>query len=169
MRLLDKYFRRPVFWDYLIIISIALAIYVAVDRKYLMVPNQELVMSMTSDLSTVGLTCTGFILTLFTILITLKGGVKYNQQNKSILDKLLSTDELFGLTIFHLKNCIKSLLFISVLGYALRIIFQESSILTLFIYNCVALTILTITLWRCLLILTKIVGTPQKKEEKDNW
>ncbi|MGB0982199.1 MAG: hypothetical protein ACPGUH_08880, partial [Winogradskyella sp.] len=70
--ILDKYFRRPVLYDYLISIIVGALLYLIFYKGLFNLPNDERSLSMTTDLANVGLTSAGFILTLLTVLITFK-------------------------------------------------------------------------------------------------
>ncbi|WP_418650140.1 hypothetical protein [Tenacibaculum aestuariivivum] len=115
---------------------------------------------MTSDLSNIGLTCTGFILTLLTVLITFKSSSKVskeNYSNENSLFEMFFASDLYFMTVKILKNCIKSLIFISVFGYSLKLGLKQEYLKFTFFYNVLGLTVLALTLWRCLMILTKIL------------
>ncbi|MFV8393249.1 hypothetical protein [Flavobacterium sp. LB2P6] len=158
--ILDKYFKQPLFWDYFIsstITSIFIAIY---NYDLINLPKIDRSLSITSDLSNVGFTSAGFILTLLTVLITFKSSskiTKENYTNNNSLFELFFTSDLYLLTVKILKNCIKSLIFISVFGYCLKIGLTQNKLQFTFFYNIFGLTIISLTLWRCLLILTKIL------------
>ena len=123
-------------------------------------PKDERSLSMTSDLANVGLTSAGFILTLLTVLITFKSGSQINKSNYSednSLFDLFFASNLYFTTVRILKNCIKSLILISVIGYALKLGLQKEFLKYIFFYNVFGLIIIGLTLYRCLLVLTKIL------------
>ena len=141
--------------------SIITAIFIAIyNYNFINLPKIDRSLSITSDLSNVGLTSAGFILTLLTVLITFKSSskiTKENYTNNNSLFELFFTSDLYFLTVKILKNCIKSLIFISVFGYCLKIGLTQNKLQFTFFYNIFGLTIISLTLWRCLLILTKIL------------
>jgi hypothetical protein len=158
--ILDKYFKQPLFWDYLISSSITVVFIVLYNYNSINLPKIDRSISITSDLSNVGLTSAGFILTLLTVLITFKSGSKITKENytdNNTLFELFFTSDLYFQTIKILKNCIKSLIFISVFGYCLKIGLTQDNLQFTFFYNIFGLAIIALTLWRCLLILTKIL------------
>ena len=158
--ILDKYFRQPLLWDYLISTILMIIFIVVYNYKLINLPKIDRSLSITSDLSNVGLTSAGFILTLLTVLITFKSNVKLTKENYTENDSLFElffTSDLYSLTVKILKNCIKSLIFISVFGYCLKIGLPQQKLQFTFFYNIFGLTIIALTLWRCLLILTKIL------------
>ena len=83
--ILDKYFKNPIFWDYLIAFLIVSIIFYLNYLNFFCLPKSERSLSMTSDLSNIGLTCTGFILTLLTVLITFKSSSKISKDNYEVL------------------------------------------------------------------------------------
>lgn len=158
--ILDRYFRRPVFYDYLIAMIISLSLVIINNHELFNLPKNERSLSMTSDLANVGLTSAGFILTLFTVLITFKSGSKINKKNYSEEDSLFDlffTSDLYFESVQILKNCIKSLILISVIGYSLKLGLPKQFLKYVFFYNVFGLIIIALTLYRCLLILTKVL------------
>lgn len=158
--ILDKYFKRPVLYDYLVSFIVATLSYLAFHKGMFELPKDERSLSMTSDLANVGLTSAGFILTLLTVLITFKSSSRINKNNYSEDDSLFDlffASELYFTTVQILKNCIKSLIFISVIGYVLKLGIPKEYLKFVFFYNLFGLIIVALTLYRCLLILTKIL------------
>jgi len=158
--LLDKYFKNPVLYDYLVSILISSIVYIVYCYCAINLPSDERSMSMTTDLSNIGLTSTGFILTLLTVLITFKSSSKVtktkNTEDDSVFE-LFFASGLYFITVGILKNCIKSLILISVLGFSLKIGLPKDFIKFSFFYNIFGLIVIALTLYRCLLILTKIL------------
>lgn len=158
--ILDKYFKHPVFWDYTISLFVVLTSMVLYYNEYFNLPKVERSISLTSDLSNVGLTSAGFILTLLTVLITFKSGSKITKENytdNNSLFELFFVSDLYYITIKILKNCIKSLIFISVVGYGFKLGIKQSFLQYTFFYNIFGLSIIALTLWRCVLILSKVM------------
>lgn len=158
--ILDKYFKQPIFWDYLVSTILTIIFVVITNYNIINFPKIDRSISITSDLSNVGLTSAGFILTLLTVLITFKSNVKISKENYTENDsifELFFASDLYSLTVKILKNCIKSLIFISVFGYILKIGLPQDKLKLTFFYNIFGLSIIAMTLWRCLLILTKIL------------
>lgn len=155
--MIDRYFKAPIFWDYsLAIISSGIAFFLH-WKNLIHLPKEEYIFSISSDLSNISLTISGFILTLLTVLITFKSTTsvskRSNPEDNSLFELFFASD-LYFQTVGHLKNCIKSLIFIAVIGYVLKL-----SLLSryLYFYNIVGVIIITLTLWRSLLILTRII------------
>lgn len=165
--MLDRYFIKPLFWDYTFALLIVATVYSLHVKGIIAVPKESYYITIATDLSNIGLTSSGFILTLLTVLITFKSG---SDSTTEKLAKVTSTFELFfGSSLYfetvkHLKNCIKSLIFISIVGFSLKIGLPETYRTPLYFYNILGLVIIVLTLWRCLLILSKILQM-QKREQ----
>jgi len=167
--ILDKYFKSPLFWDYFLSIILIFICYELINKHIILLPKTDEIISITTDITNISLTISGFILTLLTVLITFKTS---NNVKKIELDSDKPLFELFfasGLyfeTTKHLKNCIKSLILVSVLGFSFKIFLSNSSKVYLYYFNILGLLIIALTLYRCLLILTKIVEL-QKNESQN--
>ena len=158
--MLDRYFVRPLFWDYTIASLLVAAGYFLFYKKLLIIPNESFYLSITSDLSTVSLTSAGFILTLLTVLITFKSSSDISNQSVEIPKSTFEfffASSLYFETVKHFKNCIKSLVLIAIIGFSLKLILTENSRYFLYFYNILSLVVIVLTLWRCLLILSKIL------------
>ncbi|MDG1824523.1 MAG: hypothetical protein P8H45_06500 [Flavobacteriaceae bacterium] len=155
--MLDAYFKKPVFWDFLIAI-IVMAIIAFLNFKQLFnLPKDVYSLDMASDLSNVSLTSVGFVLTLLTVLITFKSGsnlTKEKATESNTLFELFFTSPLYFETVKHLKNCIKSLIVIAILGFSLKLGLTKDFTEYIFFFNIIGLIIIVMTLWRCLLILS---------------
>lgn len=158
--ILDKYFKRPVFWDYFLVTILEIVLITLYAKGSLFLPTNELVYSMVSDFSNISLTSAGFILTLFTVLITFKSGSKITKANyteDNTVFELFFASDLYHETIRHLKNCVKSLIVVSIVGYTLKLSIYISYVKYIHFFNVGSVVIIALSLWRCLLILTKIV------------
>jgi hypothetical protein len=156
----EIYFKRPVIWDYSIGIIFSLFTIFLFARSILILPKEEYILSVASDLSMVALTLSGFILTLLTVFITFKSGSKITKNTnneKATLFELFFATDLYFQTVKHFKNCVKSLIFIAVFGYSLKIALNENNYCYIYFYNVFSLIIIVLTLWRSLLILSKII------------
>lgn len=165
--MLDAYFKKPVFWDFLIAI-IVMAIVIFLNFKQLFdLPKDVYSLDMASDLSNVSLTSAGFILTLLTVLITFKSGSNLTEgkgTESNTIFELFFTSPLYFQTVKHLKNCIKSLIIIAILGFSLKLGLTKSYREFIFFFNIIGLIIIVMTLWRCLLILSKILEMQKTTE-----
>ncbi len=162
--IIDKYFRRPLVWDYLIAATFAAVALLMLNRGIISLPKEEYVYGMISDLATVSLTMVGFILTLVTVLISFKST---NKVNPSALKPTDSTFDVFFASHFYfqtiklLKNGIKSLTLTALTGYCLKLVVDHLYYKILFIFCFIGLIIILMTVGRCLLILTRIIKIQQ--------
>jgi hypothetical protein len=164
MKLLDLYFKHPIKWDYFMCAVIIVAIIFGVYFSYIEIPKNSQILEVLTDISNTSFTSTGFILTILTVIITFKStsAKKTNiSDHDSALDLFFNND-LYPLTTLHLKNCIKSLIFIAITGYFLKNLIPYESQYLLFYYNTLGLGILSLTLFRCLLILNKVLDLQNK-------
>lgn len=162
--IIDKYFERPIFWDYSIATGVVGAVIFMKQRGFINLPKEEYIYSTVSDLSTVSLTMVGFILTLVTVLISFKSSSKVNKEaikeTDSVFD-IFFVSQLYFQTIQHLKTGIKSLTIIALLGYILKLTVNQHNYQILFIFCFIGTTIILMTISRCLLILSRIIQIQQ--------
>jgi hypothetical protein len=158
--MLDTYFKKPVFWDYLIAAAVMSVVAILNFKEYYILPKDEYSLDMASDLSNISLTSAGFILTLLTVLITFKSGsnlTKEQATESNTLFELFFTSPLYFETVKYLKNCIKSLITIAIIGFSLKLGLTKGFREYIFFFNIIGLIVIVMTLWRCLLILSKIL------------
>lgn len=156
--MLDNYFKRPVLWDCLFSgLVVACAYFMNYYNQFEM-PKREQLLSSTTDITTICFTSAGFIFTIITILITFKSSIRTTKenadQNESVFE-VFFVSELYFESVRHLKNCVKTLMVIAILGFLLKLSTIEN--LKLFLFCILGVTIVSLTLWRCLLIMTKIL------------
>lgn len=163
--LLDHYFKRPSLYDFIISMLLIGVIKIVVLKFGLSIPKPERLISISSDLAAISFTAAGFILTLLTLLITFKSSSKISKQNYSEdepLFNLFFASDLYFQTIRIFKNCIKSLIITASIGYSLKLVLSLQMIDFIFYYNVFALSIIVLTLYRCLLILNKILEMQER-------
>ncbi|WP_333863613.1 hypothetical protein [Sphingobacterium sp.] len=169
INLLDKYFRSPVKYDYIVTILILLFFKKYILNSYICLPNKDEIFDLASEIVTILLTLAGFILTFLTVLITFKlDAGKYKskpEEEMSILEKF-SHSGLYYQTTEIFKNSIKSIITISIIIYLLRIFSSKISISEIFIAAIAGVIILVLTLIRNLVILDKILDL--QKEDISN-
>jgi hypothetical protein len=163
--LLDWYFKRALIVDYSLSSFVSLVVYCCFLYYKFSLPKVNVLLSMTGDLSTISLTFAGFILTLLTILITFKTGARIptdeNQHLIPLFDIFFSTP-LYYKTVILLKNAIKSLIVIAMLGYLLKLVLRDCNLQLLFFFDIIAVCLITLTLWRNLTILNLILKLHKK-------
>ncbi len=159
--MIDRYFRQPLVYDYFITLVSCAMLYYLYLKEIISLPIETTSISMSTDVSTIALTLAGFVLTLLTVLITFKTGAKIvnnsNQEDLPLFDLFFSTP-LYFKTVDLLKGAIISLVFVAVVGFGMKLILRGEFVKYIFFANVLGLFIITVTLWRSLLILTKIVN-----------
>lgn len=160
----DIYFKRPIFWDYLLASILLIAAFSLYQKNKISLPEVQDSFSLTGDLTNISLTLAGFILTILTVLITFKD----NSTNKKASETDPTFTKFFGTpfyfeTVKHLKNCIKSIILIAALGFFFKLFLLNDFRKYFFFYNIFGLTITILTIWRCLLILNRVL-TLQKSD-----
>lgn len=159
--MIDLYYKRPLLYDYGLAFLLSTVLYWLFNRQLIILPANDVSVSMATDIATIALTLAGFILTLLTVLITFKTAAKIpngsNQDELPLFDLFFSTRYYYD-TVNLLKGAIKSLVFVSILGFSLKLILRGNDIAYLFFGNVIGLVIIVTTLLRSLLILTKIVN-----------
>jgi hypothetical protein len=158
--MLDYYFRRPLIWDYTFALVIAIFFYLLSGAGRISRPPTEMLYSLVSDLATICLTLAGFVITLLTVLVAFKSSEKtpINEivPGKDVFEAFFKTD-LYFQTVKHLRNATASLTCIAVAGFCLKLFLRSDIEKVLYLFNIVGITILCLTLIRCLIILSKII------------
>ena len=171
MSLMDQYFKRPVIWDYSIgLVSVFISMKL-IKSNIISYPSITDSLSLTTDLTNITLTLSGFVLTILTILISYKSSI--NLKRKDINSNLTSFDYFFASdyyyqTVHHLKNCIKSILIISTFGFSLKLFLPENIKIYTYYFNILGLIVTILTIWRCLLILNKVISLQQNEKNKSS-
>ncbi len=162
------YFRNPIVWDVFIATILAVTTVIAHNINYLIKPTNENILETLSDFSNIGLTSSGFVLTFLTILITFKSSNSVDKnnatENNSVFE-IFFASELYFETVKYLKGCIKSLLSVSIAGYIFKLLLSSSQVSYLYYFNVFSIVIIVLTLWRCLLILSKIIELQRSQWE----
>src|SRR5690606_26011444 len=136
--LLNKYFQRPLFWDYSLCFLICIISIYLYKKNILDLPPAADSISVTTDVTTISLTLSGFILTLLTVLITFKSGShikKIEPENSETIFNLFFASSYYFETIKHLKNCIKSLIFVAIVGFGIKLFLNQDLKVYTFFFN----------------------------------
>lgn len=169
--IIDHYFKHPVIIDYTVAVGVSTGIYWLWNRYNFCLPKFEQSLSVVTDLTTISLTLAGFILTLVTVLITFKSGSKVQKlevdSNEPLFDMFFATGLYFE-TVRHLKNCIKSLIFIGFVGFTLKLGLLTFIQTEIFYFNAFSIVVVFLTTWRCLLILGTVLNLQKSSFDKQN-
>ncbi|MEA1848932.1 hypothetical protein U9K52_08420 [Chryseobacterium sp. MHB01] len=156
--ILDKYFARPVIWDFCIATVLTIFLFYAFKNDWIILPNVTDTYSLTGDLTNITLTLAGFVLTILTVLITFKDNSSSRAENVeySAFGRFFAS-EFYYVTVKHLKNCIKEVIIIASIGFFIKLFVPENYRSFFFFYNAFGVIITIFTVWRCLAILSKIL------------
>lgn len=167
--IIDKYFKNPILIDYSLAIGVAIIIFKVWQKLKFCLPKFDQSLSVLTDLTTISLTLAGFILTLLTVLITFKSGSKIQKlevdSKEPIFDMFFATGLYFE-TVRHLKNCIKSLIFIGFIGFTLKLGLLTFISTEIFYLNVFSIVVIFLTTWRCLLILGTVLNLQKSSFDK---
>lgn len=160
MDILDKYYKRPVFYDYLLSIVVTSAI-VLINYKYdLYRVNVLRSEGIAADLGAIGLTVSGFILTLSTILISLKTSQILNKNklsNKNTPFEIFLASPLYSKSIEILKNAVLSLVITSIVLYIYKAVVPDKYMEYIFYFNMNSILIILTTFLRCFHVINLIL------------
>lgn len=161
-RILDIYYKRPLLYDLLINVIIVGLLFYLNHEGVLQVDFDE----NSTNVGSVGLTISGFILTLLTILLTLKSNSIIKGENitsGSNAFQVFLASNLYKKSITILKNSVVILLFVSFITLAASVltktIYQQYG----FYINTVCLLFILLTFLRCFYILNLIFEMQNNK------
>jgi hypothetical protein len=169
--ILDGYFKRPLIWDFFIALLLSNLGFILIYKNLIFKPKADDSVAIITDIINISLTMSGFILTLLTVLITFKGGSKITKvevDSREPLFDLFFVTGLYHETVKHLKNCIKSLIIVAIIGFTVKIFSPESLKNNIFYFNIFGFTIIMMTITRCLMILGKVMDLQKENDDKNN-
>tara|TARA_R110001606_G_scaffold312466_2_gene459183 strand:+ start:1381 stop:1893 length:513 start_codon:yes stop_codon:yes gene_type:complete len=170
MKIIDTYYKRPVLYDYLLSI-ILIGVFVFFDEKFdLKIIESNLGIDLSSDIGTVGLTVSGFILTLATILITFKSGQLLSDENLDDYSspfKIFLSSRLYRQAINILKFGVLSLVTISILIFVFKILSGNLNPRITLFANIVGLVIISTTFIRCFYVLNIILKMQEHNPDNE--
>ena len=160
MKITNLYFNNPFKWDCALSLLVVVVVWILNKKQAISIPCDDFILSSVSDISNTSFSSAGFILTILTVLITFKAGSQRKEKIEnydSALDLFFQTS-LYSTTTHLLKDCIKVLIVLGLVGYALKIVLPENLRIYIFFFIIFALFLLALTLMRCLLILSKVLA-----------
>lgn len=164
MEILDKYFKRPFTFDFFICLVIILSIFCVEKFTSIQIktPKVDSLLTLSSELGNIGFTTSGFVLTLMTVLISIKGSISipFDKLDKkgTVFQKFFFT-EFYYESIKHLKIGVIELVSISVFCYLVKMFLGTFDLkFMIFIFNFCALLIISMVIFRTVFILSKIVS-----------
>lgn len=171
--MLNKYFNYAIIIDIAICSILCLICYLLIKNGIIEVPDKDLIISTVSDVANIGFTSAGFVLTFLTLLVSFKSTLK-PLERKSTLEDTYKEISLFNLflysplyveTIRQLKNGVKILILIAIIGYIFKICLSVKYITVLFYYNIIGVCMISLVLWRSLIVLSGVLKVQNKNEE----
>ena len=174
MKVLNRYFRFPLLIDIVVSLFVTAIFYWMKLTCIINLPTKEMVLSIITDISTISFTSAGFVLTFLTLLISFKISTKPITKNKretledtynelSIFTIFLNTS-LYTETVKYLKNGVKELLIIAIVGYGLKLLTANISTLIMFHFSVFGIVIISLVLWRSLIVLSRVLLVQDDKE-----
>lgn len=171
--MLDKYFNNAIIIDLLISTLISVLLFFLLTFSIISLPSSELLLSTTSDIANVSFTSSGFVLTFLTLLVSFKGSIKPLKKKKDMtLEDSYKDVTMFNIflnsgfydeTIRHLKNGVKILIIVAIIGYLLKLTLPKGLVHFLFFFNVSGLVLIALVLWRSLMVLSGVVKVQSKK------
>ncbi len=158
--MIDIYFKRPILWDYLITLIVISIIAVCHFNGSYSLPTLPNVMNITNDIGTIGLTISGFIITIITILLTLRSGQILSGEhlkNDSPTFKIFLASPLYSKSISILKYGVYSLTIVSICSYIFKMSIPECYLQFLQYFNILGLIVIAATFLRCFYVLGMIL------------
>tara|TARA_R110000796_G_scaffold252631_1_gene389287 strand:+ start:189397 stop:189924 length:528 start_codon:yes stop_codon:yes gene_type:complete len=172
--MIDKYFNHALFYDIIAAALITLACFGLNWYDVLPIPNIDFLLSTTSDIANIAFTSAGFVLTFLTLFVSFKiSATPFRKKKKQTLEESYKKHSLFNLflnsslyveTIRHLKNAVKELIIIAIVGYFLKLSIGSTYSKYLFYYDIFGLVIISMTLWRSMLVLTGVLNVDNVKK-----
>jgi hypothetical protein len=154
--MIDIYYKKPVLFDF-IISAIVIGFVVSLDCYNLFkLPDSEKSSDFASDIGAIGLTISGFILTLITILISLKSGqvlLGEKLTNSSSPFKIFLASPLYVRSIDILKYGVFSLVLVSFAIFILKLALDVNHLKYIFYGNVLGLVIILMTFLRCFYVI----------------
>lgn len=163
--MLERYYNRPILYDYVFSLLVLVLVFYLIKIEYLNIPNPEQSLQFASEVGIIGLTVSGFILTLLTILMTLKSGQILNEEkitNKSSTFKVFLASDLYLRSVTILRNGVLSLITICFFIFFMKLLFQKEIENCMFYLNITGLLIIATTFLRCFYVLNLIIKMHKK-------
>ena len=171
MKIVDKYFSRPLLYDYIISLVLVLLLLLLEQKGRISIPSTKVCEEFAVEIGTVGFTISGFILTFIAILVTLRSGQIISREEvgeDSSPFKIFLASKLYEHSIKILKNGVISLILVSLILYVLKIIIPEEFLEYIFYVDIVCLIIIATTFLRCFYVLGLIIKMQSIRNENED-
>lgn len=167
VKILDKYYKRPLVFDLLINVVVLTIVFYIDNWGYYSFTFDE----KSQVIPSIGITISGFILTMLTILLTLKSNSIINAKNESKNElknnfSIFLTSELYSKSISILRNGVISLLTVSFFTLGISVVLREVYSAVGIYLNIVCFVFTLLVFLRSFYVLNlifKMQGTKQNK------
>jgi hypothetical protein len=156
----DIYYSRPILYDYVISIIIIVFLIIMELKGKIIIPCSTKSSDFASDLGAIGLTVSGFILTLITILLTLKSGQLISDEkltNQSSPFKIFLASHLYNRSVDILKFGVLSLVVVSIGLYIFKLVVYDEYVRYIFYADILGIIIVLATFLRCFYVIGLIM------------
>lgn len=120
--LLDKYYKRPLLYDLILNVLVVIIIF-GLEQKQLIELDFD---CESKEVASIGITISGFILTILTILLTLKSNnIGSSEKTETNSFKIFLASNLYSKSISILKNGVLTLLVISFITLGFSVFFNK--------------------------------------------
>lgn len=173
MKAIDKYYERPLLYDFILSGIIIAILFVLESVGKIAIPEAKESAEFASDAGAIGFTISGFVLTFIAILVTLKSGQIVSGEtltNQSSPFKIFLASGMYSQSIKILKTGVLSLIVVSLLLYVLKISLGGNCLKYIFYADVLCLIVILLTFLRCFYILDIIIkmqgATEDQTEDK---
>lgn len=165
-KVLDGYYKRPLIWDLLIAVLTCVAIewFLRPRLSFLHFPKCDTVLDLLSDLANTSISLAGFVLAALTIVVTFRDNMQHKEatldvnkrEELSALELLFLSRHYYGIVkVFSWATMILVAVFI--VAALLKLAHVELGDVPLFYGAVFLMTVLSLTILRCLYVLFRIV------------
>lgn len=166
--MIESYYKKPILYDFLFSGLLICLIIFLEKYNFICFSTVNNSFEFASDIAGIGLTISGFILTLITILMTLKSGQILDEdelKNNSSPFRIFLGSDLYIRSIDILKNGVLSLIVVCFLIYFFKLFLFAVFPKYLFYLNIIGLVIIITTFLRCFYVLNLIMKMQKSKKE----
>ncbi|HDZ03512.1 hypothetical protein LCGC14_0265980 [marine sediment metagenome] len=170
MKILNWYYKRPILIDYILSAFILGFMFLLNDLLDLNIINANTANDISLDIGAIGLTVSGFILTLVTILITFKSGEILSDNrldNDSNPFKIFLSSPLYKKSINILKYGVLSLVIISISIFIIKLFSGNIYFKYTLSANIIGIVIISSTFIRCFYVLNIILKMQEFNPENE--
>lgn len=157
--LADYYYQKPIFYDLLIVVFVLGCLITLEAYSSFVLPKKDSSLDFASDIGAIGLTISGFVLTMVTILISFKSShiLSESNQSKDTPFSIFLKSNLYSKSIKILKNAVFALIIVSFTIYVAKLMIDEEYQKYIFYFNVTGLIVILTTFLRCFYILGLIM------------